>query len=88
VQLFLCLCGELAITNDVDHALDTFIIPFWCHCRLPFDGDTPAAQPRQYRASVRVPLDVFLQTLHLSALKNPRNIRATPPRLLGLGRYL
>jgi hypothetical protein len=45
---FLCLCGELAITNDVDHALDTFIIHFWCHCRLPFNGDTarcPATTP-------------------------------------------
>jgi hypothetical protein len=38
VQPFSGVSGKLAITNDVDHTLDVFVVGFrWRHCRLPFD---------------------------------------------------
>jgi len=48
VQPFLRFSGKLAVTNDVDHALDIFIVHSMCRlCRLPFDR----VLSKQYRAS-------------------------------------
>ena len=59
VQAFLRFSGKLTVTNDIDHALNIFIVHLMCrHCRLPFDR----VLSKQYRASGRVPLGVFLQT--------------------------
>ena len=74
VPPFLRLGGKLAITNDVNHALDV---------SSSILGSLPISfRPvcEHYRASGRVPLGVFWQTLHLGALKDPQRGRGLPLR--------
>ena len=60
------LGGEIAIANDVDQALDVFIIYFRCrHCRL-HDTRTRYTYQNDIGRLCAAPLGVFLQRMHLS----------------------
>jgi hypothetical protein len=53
-------------------ALDVFIVHFMCrNCLCVVIAALRPVLREQYRASGRLPLGVFWQTMHLSALKDP-----------------